>query len=185
MKKVLQATVESLKSSANIINVHQLEKMIEQIMKAKKILIIGVGATAAIAYDFQHKLLKLGFDVSYSDDPHIINIRCLNLTIKDLLIAISHSGESREVLDGVEFAKKQRCPVACITSYPNSNLAKHASCTILSSSHETKYRSDAMTSRIIQLTIIDMIYVSIAIKMGDKAIDNVNRSRLAVAKNKT
>lgn len=185
MSKVILATAESIRNSSQIIDAKQLSGMIDMIAGAKKILVIGVGATAAIAFDFQHKLLKLGIEVSFCSDPHIINIRCLNLHPDDLLIAISHSGESREILDGVQYAKKQRCPVASITSYPNSSLVKHSSCVVLSSSVETHFRSDAMTSRIIQLTIIDMIYVSLAVRMGEKALYHVNLSRLAVAENKT
>lgn len=185
VKKVVQTTVESIKNSAGIIDADQLEKMIHKIAVSRRVLIIGVGATAAIAFDFQHKLLKLGIDATFCSDPHIINIRCLNLTPDDLLIALSHSGESREILDGVKYARQAKCPVACITSYANSSLVRQSDCTVLSSSVETQYRSDAMTSRIIQLTIIDMVYVSLATRMGDTALYRVNLSRLAVAGNKT
>lgn len=185
MNKVIQATCESIKSSAEIIDAEQLAQMIDMIIAAKRILVIGMGASAAIAFDLQHKLLKLGIDACFCNDPHMINVRCLNLTPDDLVVAISHSGESREILDGVHYAKQQKCPVACITSYPNSSVARHSSCVVLSSSVETQYRSDAMTSRIIQLTIIDMIYVCLVVRMGEKALYHVNLSRLAVAGNKT
>ena len=93
--------------------------------------------------------------------------------------------ESREALDGARIAKSGGCPVAAITSYGRSSLALLADRVVLSSSRETRYRSDAMTSRIIQMTIIDMIYLSLAISMGSSALESIDRSRVAVAKNKT
>lgn len=184
MKKVLQSTVRSINDSQQVIRLADVEKMIEMIMRARKILIIGVGASAAIANDFYHKMLKLGLNVVCCNDPHLINIISMNLTNRDLLIAISHSGESREILGGVSFAREQKCQIGAITSYPRSSLANRSDCTILSSSQETEFRSDAMTSRIIQLVIIDMLHISIMVKLGEKAAENVRKSRIAVAVNK-
>lgn len=115
----------------------------------------------------------------------MINILTSGLGPHDLMIAITHSGESREILDAAAIARDRGCPVAAVTSYPSSSIARLASCLLLSSSLETRYRSDALTSRIIQMTITDMIYTSLALRLGDSAQIQVDRSRVAVAKNKT
>lgn len=89
------------------------------------------------------------------------------------------------MLDGVRIARSLECPVLAVTSYARSSLAVNATCILLSSSPETRYRSDAMTPRIIQMTIIDMIYITLALRMGESALYRINRSRVAVARNKT
>jgi DNA-binding MurR/RpiR family transcriptional regulator len=71
--------------------------------------------------------------------------------------------------------------VIAFTSYRNSSITKYADVVLLSSANETKYRSDALVSRILQLVIIDILYVSIVLEMGPKAVERINRSRLAVA----
>lgn len=185
MNKVIQSTVRSITDSSQTINPDHLSSLCDHIVAANRILIIGVGATSAIAFDFYHKLIKLGLNAVFCNDPHMINISCQNMSEQTLLIAISHSGESREILDGVDLALNQHCPVDCITSYPNSSLAKMSHCVLLSSSLETHFRSDAMTSRIIQLCIIDMIYIRLAMQIGEGAIEHINLSRVAVARNKT
>jgi DNA-binding MurR/RpiR family transcriptional regulator len=186
MEKVIASTKQSLDDLVAVLAPEGIEKLCAAIVNAKKIFVIGVGSTYAIAYDFYHKLLKLGYESSCSNDPHIINICCNNMDAKSsILIAISHSGESREILDGVQLAKRSRCPVYSITSFPNSSLAKLADERILSTSLETSYRSDAMTSRIIQLCIIDMVYIRLAVMSGAPAIEKINASRVAVAHNKT
>jgi RpiR family carbohydrate utilization transcriptional regulator len=185
VSKVLHSTSQAIMDAGEIIDAASVERFVEKIHSARFIYVIGMGASAAQAYDFTHKMLKLGLRVEYCHDSHLINIRCSSLTAEDLLIAFSHSGESREILDGIAFAKHHRCPVLAITSYHHSSLARAADAIILSSSQETRYRSDAMISRIIQMTIIDMIYVKLALLMGDAGMDAITRSRLAVAKNKT
>ena len=183
--KVIHSTACSIEDSAQLIDPDSMEKLVGLIKAARHIFVIGIGASAALAYDLTHKLTKLGRDASFCHDSHMINIRCSNLTEEDLLIAFSHSGESREILDGAAFAARGGCPVAAVTSYARSSLALRANCVLLSSSQETRYRSDSMTSRIIQMTIIDMMYIALALSMGTDGMERINRSRVAVAKNKT
>ncbi|MDR1211730.1 MAG: MurR/RpiR family transcriptional regulator [Spirochaetaceae bacterium] len=186
MKKVIASTKCSLEDLLAILDPGLLDTLCREIHRAKQVLIIGVGSTYAVAWDFCHKLLKLGINATCSNDPHIINIRCGSLNPRSsILIAISHSGESREILDGVALAKERNCPVFGITSFPRSSLAKLAGRTLLSSSLETSYRSDALTSRILQLCIIDMAYIRLALMGGNTSMENINASRVAVARNKT
>lgn len=94
MKKVIQSTARSITDSAEVIDPRQIEEIAARLMKAKRILVIGMGASAAQAFDLHHKLLKLGLDAAYSHDPHIINIKCNNLTKDDaLFVFLAYGGE--------------------------------------------------------------------------------------------
>ncbi len=185
IEKVILSTAQSVKDGREIIDPAAVEAIRDAILGANRIVVTGIGASSAMAFDLHHKLLKLGLCASYSHDPHMINIMCGNLAGGDLLVTFSHSGESREMLDAVKLASGFGCKVAAITSYPRSSLALSADWVVLSSSKETKYRSDTLTSRIIQICITDMLYISLALKMGKPALESINRSRVAVAKNKT
>ncbi|WP_410511780.1 MurR/RpiR family transcriptional regulator [Paenibacillus sp. BR2-3] len=184
-KKVIQLTVSSINDLNNILDESNMRLFSDLMQSARRILFIGVGASGMIAADAYHKFLRLGFDCSFIGDPHIMNIACAQVKKEDLIVAVSHSGESREILDAVELARERGTRVAAISSYPNSSLAEQSDIVLLSSSQETRYRSDAMISRIIQLVIIDTIYVATVLKLGPEGIRRVNRSRLAVAKKKT
>lgn len=185
IKKVNQSIVLSIQDSVHIIDPAQMQSIVDALIKARRILIIGIGASAAQAYDMYHKLLKLNIQSTYCHDPHMINIQANNLTRDDVLVVFSHSGESREVLDGVRYATKNGGRVVAVTSYSRSTLATLSNNVLLSSSRETRYHSDSMISRIIQLAIIDMLYIALAIAIGEDASDSINQSRIAVAGNKT
>lgn len=185
MRKVISSTKCSLDDVAQILKPEALDEACRRILRARRIFVVGVGSSYAIAYDFAHKLLKLGMHVHSCNDAHIINITCRTLGPESLLIAVSHTGESREILTGVACAEIAGCPVCGITSFPSSSLAKKSAVTLISSSLETEYRSDAMTSRIIQLCIIDMLYIRLALLGGERTLERIGASRLAVAQNKT
>ena len=183
--KVIQLTMGAIKDLSSIIHEDKIAEFSSQIQAANRIIFIGVGASGMIAADAFHKFLRLGLDVVVCNDSHIMSIYCTHAKKDDFIIVISHSGESCEVLDAVKLAKEKGAVIGAITSYPRSTLSRVADIVLLSSARETEYRSDAMISRILQLVIIDILDISITLKMGSEGVRNLNESRLAVAKRKT
>ena len=183
-RKVINLTISSIQDLNGILDEKQLADFKETILHARKTVFVGVGASGVIAADAYHKFLRIGLNVTLCVDSHIMLIQSAHLDQSDFLVAVSHSGESRETLDAVKEAKRNGARVAAITSYRLSSLSKLADIILLSSSREVAYRSDAMISRIIQLIIIDITYVLSVLSLGPAGINCVNKSRLAVAKNK-
>lgn len=77
-------------------------------------------------------------------------------------------------------AREMRIPVVAITGNKKSTLAKYSDVVLVTNTKETKIRTDAMTSRIVQLVILDTIYTLLAAR-DPKAIENLNKSRLSVS----
>jgi RpiR family transcriptional regulator, carbohydrate utilization regulator len=182
--KVILSTVNSIQDLGNLIQTEQISSLVDLIMKSNRILFFGVGASGAVAIDAYHKFLRLGLNVSYFNDTHFMHIACSHVDSNTAVVLISHSGETRDIIEASRLAKENKAKVVALTSYGHSTITKNADCVLLSSSNETRFRSDAMVSRILQLVIIDIIYVALVLKLGDTGIESVNKSRLAVAKQK-
>jgi len=181
MEKVITSTALSIGDLQQLIASKDIEKAVGMMKSARQILFIGVGSSSFIAFDAYHKFLRLGMHVTASADSHLMNMIASHATDKDLVIAVSHSGESRDILDCVRLVKKNNAGVIAFTSYRNSSITKYSDVVFFSSANETRYRSDALVSRILQLVIIDMLYVAMVLEMGPEAVERINRSRLAVA----
>ena len=181
MEKVIVSTARSIKDLQQMITSEDIKKAAALMKSARAINFIGIGSSSFIAFDAYHKFLRLGMQVMASADAHLMCIMASQTTDRDLVIAVSHSGESRDILDCVKLAKKNNASVIAFTSYRNSSITKYSDVVLLSSANETKYRSDALVSRILQLVIIDILYVAIVLEMGPAAVERINRSRLAVA----
>jgi RpiR family carbohydrate utilization transcriptional regulator len=184
MKKVISSTARSVEDLQQLVRADDISKCVSLMKSASRIFFTGVGASSFIAFDAYHKFLRLGLNVSASSDSHLMSILASHTTEKDLLVAVSHSGESRDLIDCVRLAKGNGAKVVAFTSYRGSSLMDSADVVLLSSSNETMFRSDALVSRILQLVIIDMLYVSMVLEMGPEAVKRINRSRLAVASRK-
>ena len=184
-KKVIRMTADAVGDLSSVLDTSQMEALSAALKKAQRIFFIGVGASGMIAADAGHKFLRLGMHVGVYNDSHMMSIQCAHASKGDLIVAFSHSGESREILDAIKLAKENGAQTAAVTSYARSSLSKLADILVLSSSKETAYRSDAMVSRILQMVIIDILYVSTVLKIGPEGIKRLNASRIAVAKKKT
>jgi len=101
--------------------------------------------------------------------------------MNDVVILISHTGESQEVLECAKNAKEKGCKIIGITSYLNSELAKISDVALFSSTYDLEYYTDAMVSRLIQLVILDMIYISVSLKMGEESKRMIEKSRKAIS----
>ena len=183
--KVVASTIHSVQDLNNLNTTDTLADVTALLLGAKRIVFCGVGASGIVANDAFHKFLRLGFTVAHHNDTHFMSIACAHADSETVVFAVTHSGESRDILDALKIAREKGAKTAVITSYPQSSETRLADIVLLSSSNETKFRSDAMVSRILQLVIIDILYVTMAVKLGHEGIDSVNVSRLAVAKKKT
>jgi DNA-binding MurR/RpiR family transcriptional regulator len=182
--KVILSTVNSIQDLGNMLRTDQVEALVDLLASSRRILFCGVGSSGAVAIDAYHKFLRLGLDASYYNDTHFMHIACSHVDAQTAVVLISHSGETRDIIEAAKLAKENGAKVAALTSYAHSSLTKHADCVLLSSSNETRFRSDAMVSRILQLVIVDIVYVALVLRLGENGIETVNKSRIAVARSK-
>lgn len=182
--KIVTSTITAINDIRHLITEELVSQVVEKLVSAKRIFVFGVGSSSYIAGDLFHKLIRLGLNASTCSDSHIISIQCSQSAKDDVYIFVSHSGESDVITNSAESVKMEGVIIVSITSYLHSTLAKLSDYTLISSTNEMKYRPDAMTSRIIQMVIIDVLTVALTIRLGKRGVDSIARSQIAVAKQK-
>lgn len=131
-------------------------------MKSRKICIYGIGASAIIAQDFKQKLTRIDYwcDIGCSFDEQVT--LSANLSPKDVVIAISNTGQTKDIVYSTQLAKKKGAKIISITKYGDNPVSNLADVKLFVSSSEKTIRSGAMSSRIAMLSIIDILYICIA-----------------------
>ena len=98
-------------------------KAAELVASAHQVLVFGLGGSStALAQETQNRLFRYGVVVSAHSDPYVMKMTASTLKPNDLVIAISGTGRTREVVEAVELAKHYRAKAICITA-PDSDLA--------------------------------------------------------------
>ena len=122
----------------------------------------GAGGSNAICADVQHKFLRIGVRCQAYPDAHIMMMSASLLQEGDVVLVVTHSGRTSDVKAAVELAKKNGAKIICITHSYHSQIAKLADYIISSPAPETPLLGRNASARILQLTLLDAFFVSVA-----------------------
>lgn len=150
-----------------------------------KIIIAGCGGSGAICDDFNHKLLKIGILSYVFSDSHKQLMTASLMKPGDIILTVSHSGQTTDIINMVKEANKQGATSICLTNYPNSPLSHIAEHSIISSVKNNPITGENATTRIVHLNILDAIFTIIASKTSEQSQTSLHNTRNAVASKRT
>lgn len=182
LEKIFQSNIQTLSDTLEVIDEDQFSLAVERILISKKIEFFGFGGSNAIAMDAYHKFIRTGLPVNYQVDSHLQLMASSQLKKEDIAILISHTGHTREVIELLEVLKKNDVYTIGITGFAESPLSRGVDLTLNTLSEETDFRSEALASRIAQLSILDALYVSLMIRLGEQGIESLDTIRQTISK---
>ncbi|WP_174612987.1 MurR/RpiR family transcriptional regulator [Virgibacillus ihumii] len=177
-EKVFRSNIKTIEDTLHVQDETVIEDTVEAILKAKKVHFFGSGGSAVVAMDAYHKFIRSGIDINANLDAHMQIMAASQLTSGDLAILISHSGSTKDLLDILQILKENNVKIIAITNFAKSPLTKEADINLYTVAEETDFRSEALSSRIGQLTIIDALYTNVMIannEAGQEALQNMRR----------
>ena len=180
-EKVFKSNVRTLEETLRVIDHETIEKAVTALLKADKIHFYGNGGSGAVAEDAHHKFLRTGTHTAAYSDSHLQIMSAALLTDKDVAVLISHSGSNTDMLEVLSVAKEAGATTIAITTLAKSPLSQGADITLYTVSEETEYRSEALSSRLAQLSIIDALYVNISVARKDTMQQSVQKIRNAIS----
>ena len=170
IRKVFTANMETLQSTLEVLNPESVDRAVRLLEKAGRILIIGVGTSTPILMDAYNKFLRLGLSCGYQNDSHLQMMEAALLRKGDVVLAVSHSGSTKDPIDTLQVAQKNGAKAVAITNNSMSPLAKICDVVLSTSSKETKYRSEALASRIAQSSIIDVLFICLGMRNRQRTL---------------
>ncbi len=165
--------IKTLQDCLAITDISAMEKAVDHMVKAKRVDFYGVGSSGLVALDAQNKFLRINKISMSALDPHLQMLYSSTLTKEDVVVLISYTGETKDILNTLNIVKELGVTSIAITRYGGNSLAENADIALTTISNETFMRSGAMTSRIGQLYLIDVLYTSVASKMYDEVKEHL------------
>ena len=155
---VVDASASAINDLKYVLSDDIIKKAVHEILSASSITLAGIGASALVAQDLRQKLLRLGIRSLFDADQDVVKVTLSSGRSKDLLIAISYSGTTRETLDAVNIAKENGMRVLAMTKKGDNPISEQADVTVPVSENEALLREGATLSRLQMLVAVDMIY---------------------------
>jgi RpiR family transcriptional regulator, carbohydrate utilization regulator len=178
IEKIVASNVMALEETRKVLDAGAVAEAVDACIRAERIEIYGIGTAAPIAQDAAYRLIRLGLPVSCVVDSHAQAVSATFAGPRATTLTISHSGRTIETLAATRNAKAGGATTIVITNFGRSPILDHADIVLHTAARETRYRMEAMSSRIAQLAVIDVLYASIALKRWNaslKAIDKAHR----------
>ena len=176
--KVTYANIVSLEETRELMDVAVLRSCVELIKNARVVYLFGLGASLVAAQDAYLKLLRLNKLAVINVDWHSQMLQAKNADERDLGIVISYSGATTEMVECMKIMKENKTPIIAITRCVNSPVSELADQKLYTTANESVFRSGAMSSRISQLCIIDMLYTALANEDYEASLEQLSRTHI-------
>jgi DNA-binding MurR/RpiR family transcriptional regulator len=182
IRKIAYADSLAIKTTAERLDVETFIKTVDAWESASTVGIIGFASSGYVAMDLQLKLNRLGKRSVAWSDLHTALTSISVLKKGDVLVAISHSGTTLDIIDVITEFKEKGITVVLITNALRSPATAIADLVLFTSARETTLRSGATASRIAQLTVVDCLCVSLAQRNWSGTKVALDESRAAVGR---
>lgn len=152
--RVLEETLKTLKSN-------DIERATRMILDARKVCFIGIGFSGIVSLDSSYKFMRIGIDCTSYDNNHMMVMMASIIREGDLVIAISNSGETSEIINTVKIAKENGARIIGITGNQQSSLCRLADLCIYHYSDERLLETGSMPTKMAQLFTMELIYTEV------------------------
>jgi DNA-binding MurR/RpiR family transcriptional regulator len=181
VQKTTSNSIQSIRDSEEIINYEELERAVQTLLPAQNVHFFGIGASNIIAKDAQQKFLRIQKNATAFTDTHLVATLIANAGKDDIVFAISHSGETAEVVKVMALAKERGVKTISLTKYGQSSVASLADIKLFTSySGEAPFRSAATSSRLAQLYMMDILFLSMATVQYEQTVQAIDQTREAI-----
>lgn len=158
---VFQLSVQSLQETLAMIDRAAVARAVEALAQARLVYCFGTGGSGLVAIDAAYRLLRVGVPAQGEGDSQLQRARAALLAPTDVAFAISMSGEQPQTLDTARAAKDAGAVLLVATNHPRSRIGRLADVCLTTVSQQPEWRREAVPARVVQLTLIDALCVSL------------------------
>ena len=162
VRKVFNSGMNTLQYTLDKLDFSSVEKMSQILVSAKHIFIFGLGTSSSVVTDAQYRLSQLGLRATACTDILLMGVTAANLGAGDVVLAISHSGRTKAVVDAVRLAKKQGATIMAITSFKDSFLYQESDVAATVFADEITYPVEAVSARVAHICLVDSLAMLLA-----------------------
>lgn len=149
-----------------------IQQAVSLLTEARKVHVYGIGNSGIAAQEFKWKFFRIGIQVESITDPHQAVMDAALSSGGSLVIGISVSGKTKEVIDAVKIAKRQGATVLAITSDKTSDLSRLADLSLLVMSKSSMHMGQNISPTLPLFLLFDLLYTELVAK------DYVNRVQI-------
>ena len=130
----------------------------QALLQARRALIVGLDYAAPLVSYAVNRFFLLGIDAHGYTDGYNLLMAVSLARPEDVLLAISHLGGTREVVEAAQLARDAGARMIAVTNNSLSPLSRVANLVLVTASGETSPQQGGMASFLCQVFVIDCLF---------------------------
>ncbi|GAA3289361.1 MurR/RpiR family transcriptional regulator [Arthrobacter citreus] len=183
--KVLFQETQAIEQTLRELDLAAVDRARDALADAPDVVIAGFGSSGLTARDLNMKLQRIGLRSSHHADVHLALSATALLRPGGVLLAVSHSGVTPEILGLLREAGHSGATTIGITNDSGSPMAGLCDILLRTQAQEHAFRSGATASRTAQLAITDVLFVRLVQSLFETVNDSLSRTRDAVTRHRS
>ena len=179
-EKLIKENVAAMHATLDVNSEDKLMESVTMLRTARRIILNG--ASGLVAQNFAWKLLKIGFNAVVERDMHALLATVQALDSNDLLLAISYSGERRELNLAADETLRTGAKILAITGFTPNALQQRATRCLYTIAEEQATRSAAISSTHAQMMLTDLLFMALVQQDLEHAPERIRHSEALVKK---
>lgn len=173
LSTVLSFNTEVIADINSSLQPESFDQALTALLNARQVSILGFGFSYFVCLDAQDRLASIGVDARAPESPNMKLMHAARLQPQDVAILVSHTGATKDLIRYCKLAQDRGATTIALTSYSRSRLAKLADITLVAGGRDLDFRFDAASARLAHLTVLDALYLALALKLGKKAEESL------------
>lgn len=179
--KMFAAAEVALRDTLAVLDMEAMKQATAILGGARRVEVYGIGSAAPVAADAHIRLLRIGLDSRLAVDSHVQAIAAAATGPDVAVLTISHSGATTETVTATRLAREAGARTVVLTNVGRSPILRYAEVVLHTAARETKFRTEALTSRIAQLAVLDALVASLALSNLPSATEALRRTAEVLA----
>jgi len=179
-EKLIKENIAAMHASLDVNTEEKLLASITLLRNARRVLLVGIGASGLVAKNFSWKLMKIGINAVAEQDMHALLATVQAMSSDDILLAISYSGERREINLAADEALSVGAKVLTITGFTPNALQQRATLCLYTIAEEQATRSAAISSTSAQMMLTDLLFMALVQHDLENAPSRIRHSEALV-----
>lgn len=157
-KVVLNTYQDLLDKSYSLVDNEQIRRVVGYLFQKKRIYVYGFGCSGLAAEEFKIRFMRMGLDVEAVTDFHLMMLNDVRVDSDSLVIAISVSGLTKEVIEALERAAEKKAATILMTSRNDEKFTDVFDEVILMAVKQNLEYGNVISPQFPILIMIDIIY---------------------------
>ena len=164
--KVIDTTIAMLRDLSRTVDLTVLARTVDLLSQSRRVIIAAQGLSAAAALDCGSRLLRLGIACETVTDSALMRMSCASLRQGDLLIAISATGRSLDVLSAVKIVRQNGAAIVAVCP-DKTPISAESILTLKCGQFGDVKGDDLMIGRMMVQTMLQIVIAGVMLRRSD------------------